>query len=325
MMSFLASSYKLVICVGSVIYAVSLVLLLLSKSEAEAHGVLSAIDPSLTSPVPVVDLATGCGLSNLKVALFDVHVITHFFGWFVTTLAFRDVVFSWVCGLVWEIIEGSLEHNIPELRECWWDKAFMDLFGCNNLGIFFAWLVMRYFKIEEFNWAKILTPDGSALHKLGFLYFVPGRDTLQQNYYGILKSGRTCMAFLYANLVILLYQLNLFFLKTALWLPTLHWIVSCRCLLIACLLLSAIPAAYKRYEVTGFPLLLNIVLALEGLLVVRFGASLLFIGKGNALMSVILMILSVFVFVVLSFVGIVQTCKSHINTAFGSCKLQKVS
>jgi len=324
MMHLLASSYKCIIFVGSVIYAISLVLLFLNKNEAEAHNVLRAVDPSLIAPTPAVDLATECGLSNIKTALLDVHVLTHFFGWFVTTLAVRDVTFSWVCGLIWEIIEGSLEHNIPELRECWWDKAFMDLFGCNNLGIFLAWLVMRYFKIEEFNWARILTPDGSALHKVGFLYFVPGRDTLQQNYYGILKSGRTCMGFVYINLVIILFQLNLFFLKTVLWLPTLHWIVSCRCFLLACLLLLSSPVVYKRYEITGYPLLLNIVLALEGLLVIRFGAPLLFIGKGNSLMTVMFIMLSVFAFVMLSFAGIVQTCKSYISTAFRPCKLEKV-
>jgi len=324
-MYFIAPAYKSVILAGSVVYALSLVLLLLKKNEAEVHTVLRDIDPSLTAPLPALNLAAECGINNIKVALFDVHVFTHFFGWFVTTLALRDVTFSWICGFLWEIIEGTLEYNIPELKECWWDKAFMDLFGCNNLGIFLAWLVMRYFKIEEFNWAKVFTPDGAPLHEMGPLYFVPGRNTLQKNYYGVLKSGKTLMEFIYVNLVIMLFQLNLFFLKTALWLPTLHWTVSCRCFLIANLLIFSSSAVYKRHEITGLPLLLNIVLALEGLLVIRFGASLLFIGNGDALISVILMILSILAFVILSFVGIIQHCKSQITITYGGpCKAEKV-
>jgi len=310
--------------VGSVIYALSLVLVLLKKNEGEVHNMLRAVDPSLSAPVHAVDLATECGLNNLKVALFDVHVITHLVGWFITTLAFRDVAFSWVCGLIWEIVESALEPSIPELRECWWDKTFMDLFGCNNLGIFLAWVVMRYFKIEEFNWAKISTPDGSALHKMGLMYFIPGRDTLQQNYYGILKSGKTCAVFIYINVLIIILQSNLFFLKTALWLPTLHWIVSYRSFIIPNLLLLSSPAIYRRYEITGFPLLLNMILALEGLLVVRFAGPLLFVGNGNAVVSIMSILLSVFALVILSLVGIAQQCKSQIRAVYAPCKPQKV-
>jgi hypothetical protein len=321
-MRLLASSYKSVIVVGSIVYACSLVLLTLKKNEAEMHTALRAVDPSL-SPVPVVDLASECGISNIKVALFDVHVFTHFFGWFVTTLALRDVTFSWVCGFIWEILEGSLEYHVPELRECWWDKVFMDLLGCNNLGIFTAWLVMRYFKIEEFNWAEVSTPDGSTLREMGPLYFVPGKKTLQQNYYGVFKSGKTLMRFAYVNIVILLWQFNLFFLKTSLWIPTLHWISICRSFITASLIILAAVPAYKREELTGYPMLLNMVLALEGLLVIRSGGALLFIGKGH--LAIALMLLCVMALVAASFVGIVQQCKSYVSNVFSnSCKSIKV-
>jgi len=324
MLNTLASSYKCVIVAGSVLYAVSLLLLLLKKSETEVQHTLRLVDPSLGTPVPVVDWANECGINNVMVALYDVHVITHILGWFLTTLAFRDVAFSWVCGLIWEVIEGSFEQNIPELRECWWDKVFMDLLGCNNLGIFLGWIVLRYLKMEEFNWARIATPDGSALHEVGILYFLPGRRTLQQNYYGIVKSAKTCMLYIYAHLVIILLQLNIFFLKTALWIPTVHWIPSCRSFLIASLLILSGSSVYKRHDFTGFPLLMNMVLALEGLLVLRFGTGLLFAGKGDTL-TTMLMIISIFVFLILSLVGMGQLFATKIKPLCTSCcKCEKV-
>lgn len=187
-----------------------------------------------------------------------------------------------------------------------------------------------------------MTPDGSALHKMGPLYFIPGYNTLQQNYYGILKSGKTCAVFVYPqqassstiirqliwerylNIILILFQSNLFFLKTALWLPTLHWIVSSRCIIVANLLLLSCPAIYKRYEITGFPLLLNMILALEGLLVVRFATSLLFLGNGDAITSVMPIVLSIFALVILSLVGIIHQCKSQITAVYLPCKPQKV-
>jgi len=317
MLQLLSSSYKSVVLVGSVIYALTLVLMLL-KSETEVRNTLRVVDPSLSAPVAVVDLANECGISGIKVALYDIHVVSHIFGWFLTTIALRDVAFSWVCGLVWEVVEGSFEQTIPELRECWWDKLFMDLLGCNNLGIFFGWLALRYLKLEEFNWAQISTPDGARLHEMSILYFVPGRRTLQQNHYGVLKNARACMSFVYAHLVIIILQLNLFFLKTALWIPTVHWIPSWRSFFIASLLILSGSSVYKQQNLTGFPLLMNMVLALEGLLVLKVGSPLLLAAKGDTLIATVLMILSIFVFVVLTFVGITQLCTTSFKTAFFS-------
>lgn len=325
MLKHLVSGYKGVVLTGSLAYIVCLSLLLVS-SEGDVRSLLRALDPSIAAPAAAANLAASCGLNNVLVALYDVHVITHILGWYLTTLAFRDVAFSWACGFIWELVEGSFEDNITELKECWWDKTFMDLLGCNNIGIFLGWLTLRYLKLEEYNWAQISTPDGSRLHEVGFLYFIPGRKTFQQNYYGMLKSARACMLFIYAHFVIILLQLNLFFLKTALWIPTVHWIPSVRSFIIASLLILSGTPVYKRHQFTGFPLLLNTVLALEGLLVLRFGGSLLFTGKGDTL-TTSLMLISIFVFVSLSVVGSVQIVLASSKSACRkpSCKAQKAN
>jgi len=329
LLHFMCSSYKCVVMVGGLFYAFCLLLLLLKKNEGDVHATMQLIDPSLNSPIPVVDLASECGLSNIKTALFDVHVLTHLSGWFITMLAFRDVAFCFICGLVWEIVEGSFEHSILELKECWWDKLFMDLLGCNNLGIFLGWIALRYFKIEEFNWAKISTPTEGPLHTMSWLYFIPGRGSLPDNHYGFLKSAKACMLFIYANLIIIVLQLNLFFLKTALWIPTVHFLPSWRSFFIASLILLSAPQIYKNHDITGFPLLMNTILALEGLLVLRFGTSLLFAGRGgDAISATLFMITCIFVFLVLSLLGITQLLSKSISKSrckeIHGCKAEKV-
>lgn len=49
-----------------------------------------------------------------------------------------------------------------------------------------------------------------------------------------------------------------------LWIPTLHWISVLRMTLIAILVILTAKAVYKNSDFTGFPLMINLVLALEG-------------------------------------------------------------
>lgn len=54
---------------------------------------------------------------------FDVFVPTHFFGWWVKTLMLRDY---WLChtlSIVFELLEYTLEHQLPNFAECWWDHV----------------------------------------------------------------------------------------------------------------------------------------------------------------------------------------------------------
>jgi len=317
MWSSLGTAYKCIVLSSTAIYVVTLVLLLLKKNESEARSMLQGIHPSLGSPLPLQDLAVECGISNLKAVIFDIHALSHLLGWFLATVALRDVALSWVCGFVWEIVESSLEHNIPELRECWWDKLIVDYFGCNNLGVFLGWLTLRYLNVEQYNWMQIMTPDGSKLHQMGFFYFIPGRNTLQQNYYGLLKSAKTCVLFVYALLIITQLQVNIFFIKAALWIPADHYLVYWRCLIvIASLLIYAGPSIYKRGELTGWTLLLNMALSLEGLLALRFGHTLLFSVKGDAFVVNMLIILNVFVLFSLTLVGVLQHSRTHLRSLF---------
>jgi len=177
---------------------------------------------------------------------------------------------------------------------------------------------LRYLKAEEYNWIQIITPDGSSLHQMGIFYFIPGRNTLQQNYYGLLKSAKTCIFFVYALLIISQLQVNIFFIKASLWIPPDHLVVYFRCFMIASLLILAGPSIYKRGELTGFTLLLNMALALEGLLLIRFGRALLFSVRGDAFVINMLILLSIFVLFSLALVGVFQQFTNQIRILFAT-------
>ena len=53
----------------------------------------------------------------------DPFVPTHFFGWWLKTLILRDVWLCWVISVLFEVMEYTLEHQLPNFSECWWDHV----------------------------------------------------------------------------------------------------------------------------------------------------------------------------------------------------------
>lgn len=53
----------------------------------------------------------------------DLFVATHFFGWWLKTLVLRDWWLCTVFSIMFEILEYTLEHQLPNFKECWWDHV----------------------------------------------------------------------------------------------------------------------------------------------------------------------------------------------------------
>lgn len=58
-----------------------------------------------------------------KDALYDEFMIAHFLGWFGKAFLFRDWYLCWVMSILFEFLEISLEHMLPNFGECWWDHV----------------------------------------------------------------------------------------------------------------------------------------------------------------------------------------------------------
>jgi phosphatidylserine synthase 2 len=165
----------------------------------------------------------------------DVFVLAHSLGWFVKALLVRDVKVSWICSVLFEVIELAFAHLLPNFRyvvdsinfppsvlnrECWWDSWILDVFGCNMLGIHSADFVITQLGWKKFNFIS-----------------------------NAFKSKKINFAFLFsASLLVVLISLidlNFFFLKYVFWIPTTHWLCHIRTYMFA--LISA-PASMEMYQ-----------------------------------------------------------------------------
>lgn len=62
-----------------------------------------------------------------KIFFYKINIIgfvtTHFIGWWLKTIILRDY---WLCNVLsfsFEMLEYSLQHQLPNFNECWWDHV----------------------------------------------------------------------------------------------------------------------------------------------------------------------------------------------------------
>jgi phosphatidylserine synthase 2 len=58
----------------------------------------------------------------------DIFVLAHVLGWYAKALILRDYWFCWILSIMFEVMEYSLEHQLANFAECWWDHV------CNEFG-----------------------------------------------------------------------------------------------------------------------------------------------------------------------------------------------
>lgn len=155
----------------------------------------------------------------------DVFVLAHALGWFVKALIVRDVWISWICSILFELIELAFAHLLPNFNECWWDSILLDVLGCNLLGIYAAEIFMQAMKFRKYNFTVKCRTIFST-----------------RNVYNYLFSS------LLLILLITLIDLNIFFIKYILFIPTTHWLCLLRTFM--WVLISA-PASRELYVNAG--------------------------------------------------------------------------
>ena len=82
------------------------------------------------------------------------YLSAHFFGWYVKMLIVRDINLCWFLSILFEIMELTFKHWLPNFTECWWDTIILDVFGMNALGIYFGDLTCKYFEFKTYKWIK---------------------------------------------------------------------------------------------------------------------------------------------------------------------------
>ncbi len=82
----------------------------------------------------------------------DVFIFAHLFGYWCKTLIFRDLWLCTVISVMFEFLEYSLEHQLPNFSECWWDHWILDVIVCNGGGTVLGLYTLRYLSIKTYNW-----------------------------------------------------------------------------------------------------------------------------------------------------------------------------
>lgn len=117
---------------------------------------MAYLDPSLGVPLPERSYADDCRLrwSSISKQL-DIFIAAHIFGWYAKTLVLRDHWLCWIISVMFEVMEYSLQHQLPNFAECWWDHWILDVFTCNWLGIWAGMKTCEYLSLKTYNWRGI--------------------------------------------------------------------------------------------------------------------------------------------------------------------------
>ena len=144
-----------------IMYAMFMTYLLLLPVD-QARQTLRIFDDNLGKPLPERSYADDCRLftpehptsyfANFSDAVFDVHFVAHFVGWWGKMMIMRDWYLAWACSIGFEICEITFRHWLPNFYECWWDHLFLDLFGCNLIGIILGHYTIKYFGSSRLRW-----------------------------------------------------------------------------------------------------------------------------------------------------------------------------
>ncbi|KAK1348884.1 hypothetical protein LUQ84_002029 [Hamiltosporidium tvaerminnensis] len=190
------------------VYYLMVMVFLLFQDKHNVRLWLKYIDPSLGVPLPERSYATHCDLTftNLYNQM-DIFVVAHIFGWYFKAIIFRDYFLCWILSVMFEVMEYSLQHQLPNFAECWWDHWILDVFTCNALGIHLGIKTCQYFNAKLYRWRGNVDP--------GFVIYewLKGATTFK-NYIGIL-------ILVIINIAI---ELNTFYLKALLYLPPSHFL-----------------------------------------------------------------------------------------------------
>ena len=174
------------------------------------------------SPEDSPEYAANCELTfdNL-VSRIDIFCVAHALGWVGKAVMLRSVWLSWLISISWELTEVIFSGVLPNFSECWWDQLIFDILVCNALGIAIGSSICKYLECRTYNWESL--SDVSTLRgkvKRAALQFTP-QDWTRVEWEPFSSRRRTLSVILICFSVVLM-ELNTFFLKHILKLPTKH-------------------------------------------------------------------------------------------------------
>ncbi|XP_066275784.1 phosphatidylserine synthase 2-like [Branchiostoma lanceolatum] len=276
--------WRLLTCVA-VVYQMGLAFLLFQTAN-DSRQVLKYLDESLGEPLTRKSYGENCTFWDAEHpervmqklwAECDIYWASHLLGFYLNALALRDYWLTHVMSVMFELIEYSLEHQIPVFEECWWDHWILDAALCNGLGIWCGMKTLEYLDMRLYNWRG--------------LWKVPVYSSKRETRAGQSRPhdwSRTrrfkrCLVVLLYIASLLIMELNAFYLKSVLWIPISHSLQLARLVLY---LIGGAAVSRQVYQYLDDPnckslgpwtLMAFLLVITELAIIVRFGRDLLLI------------------------------------------------
>jgi len=249
-----------------------------------ARQVLKYIDSRLGVPLPEKSYAADCRLytpenprssfANLLDAL-DMYIVAHWFGWWFKALIFRDVYICMFLSASFEGLELTFKHWLPNFAECWWDSLILDVILCNQVGIILGHFTCKYLEMSYMNWFG--DPKKSHKSEWSKIFSLLSPNEWSNYNWHMFDSLPRFLGVLWMVIVNNVLDLNNFFIKFVLWIPSNHWTLLIRIYLLGSLglvgvreyYLFLVNKEYRRFSSSVW--LMNFIFLSELAIYVKFG------------------------------------------------------
>ena len=217
-----------------------------------ARQVLKYIDSRLGVPLPEKSYAVDCRLytpedphskfANVMGAL-DMYIVSHWFGWWFKTLIFRDAYICMYMSVSFEALELTFKHWLPNFAECWWDSLILDIMLCNMIGIILGHLTCKYLEMGHFMWFGI-HKKSYYTNELSKIFSLLQPNEWSNYNWHMFDSLSNFLGVIWIIVTNDVMDINNFFLKYTLWIPSIHWTLLARVLLLGFLGIMSVKEYY---------------------------------------------------------------------------------
>ncbi|KII90666.1 hypothetical protein PLICRDRAFT_540747 [Plicaturopsis crispa FD-325 SS-3] len=233
----------------NLLYELLLVFLLFQDLDS-ARGMMLLVDPSLGVPLPEKSYAEDCAFTATNVwNAIDIFCLAHALGWFGKAMILRDYWFCWILSIAFEFAEYSLQHQLANFAECWWDHWILDVLVCNWLGTYVGMKTCQYFEVKPYQWRGFKQTRGLRSKARRVLSQFSPHDFTAFKWEGTVSFTHYFTVVLLL-VVFLAAELNPFYLKSLLWMEPDHPIVIMR---LAFVFLCALPAVRELFQYINDP------------------------------------------------------------------------
>lgn len=218
---------------GSSIFYLMILIMILFCDKNDVRQFMKKIDSSLGKKLEEKSYGTDCSLTLKNVYdMMDMYVPAHIFGWYFKALMIRDYYLCWILSIAFELCEYTFAYQLPNFNECWWDHWILDIATCNAVGIHYGIKTCQYFNAQLYRWRGNVDNN-----PLGLLHWTTSADSFKK-YLGLVSMIT----------LILAAEMNTFYLKALLWIPSEHYLNLIRLILYVFMGLVAIREGYSYFN-----------------------------------------------------------------------------